>query len=286
MAAAFDSKGFAAVDKFFDGQDRETDSASFDRSKDALSRGQRRGGIGAASKKSAISSKFETVLKVGNKKRSRRDQEDDPGIQEDDHDDDDDELDVGRTAIAKDIPKQKRTTSVLAEISSSKISKQKKKGKKERQRTSQIEEKEGSEKVLSDKPLSNDDNEKSSGANNEPSADASANNTNKRKRRKVRSRQKNIRKDTRSMADKPAHLIPGNPNYQGRPMTQATRERLKQPVTTGKNIIGSHQTSVEKKGKASLATKSLEDGSVKTQVDSKELFVIDRSSVDDVGEIV
>jgi len=46
----------------------------------------------------------------------------------------------------------------------------------------------------------------------------------KRKRKKVRSRQKNIRKDNREV--KPSHLIVGNEDYKGRPMTKETCEKL------------------------------------------------------------
>ena len=49
----------------------------------------------------------------------------------------------------------------------------------------------------------------------------------KQKRRKVRSKQKNIRKDNRKT--KPDHLIVGQKKYQGRPLTAETRARLHLP---------------------------------------------------------
>ncbi|CAM9286804.1 unnamed protein product [Choristocarpus tenellus] len=46
------------------------------------------------------------------------------------------------------------------------------------------------------------------------------------KRKKVRSRQKNIRKDKRSMEQRPAHLRLGDPGFSGRDLTEETRQRL------------------------------------------------------------
>lgn len=48
-------------------------------------------------------------------------------------------------------------------------------------------------------------------------------------RKKVRSRQKNIRKDNRAMHERPAHLRPGDPGFTGRELTKETRERLGLP---------------------------------------------------------
>ncbi|KAL3760823.1 hypothetical protein ACHAWU_007889 [Discostella pseudostelligera] len=50
--------------------------------------------------------------------------------------------------------------------------------------------------------------------------------SNKKKRKKIRSRQKNIRKDHRTQNDKPSHLIVGSDAYCGRPMTKETRQKL------------------------------------------------------------
>ena len=62
-------------------------------------------------------------------------------------------------------------------------------------------------------------------SNTTTDTDNTATNTNtKRKRKKVRSRQKNIRKDNREV--KPSHLIIGNDDYKGRPMTKETCEKL------------------------------------------------------------
>ena len=48
-------------------------------------------------------------------------------------------------------------------------------------------------------------------------------------KRKVRSKQKNIRKDARPLSSKPEHLRLGNPKYAGRPLTTETRQKMKLP---------------------------------------------------------
>jgi hypothetical protein len=57
----------------------------------------------------------------------------------------------------------------------------------------------------------------------------------KAKRRKVRSKQKNIRKDSRPLSAKPEHLRLGNSQYSGRPLTKETRQKLHLPAS--KNSI-------------------------------------------------
>lgn len=48
----------------------------------------------------------------------------------------------------------------------------------------------------------------------------------KPKRKKTRSKQKNIRRDSRTESDKPSHLNVGSSDYAGRPLTCATKEKL------------------------------------------------------------
>jgi hypothetical protein len=69
----------------------------------------------------------------------------------------------------------------------------------------------------------------------EPTNDA-ATATKKRKRRKVRSRQKNISKDNGDV--KPLHLIPGQRNYQGRPLTEEMRSWLHLPTLVKSPFAG------------------------------------------------
>ncbi|KAG7374250.1 hypothetical protein IV203_013345 [Nitzschia inconspicua] len=281
--AEFDSKGFAAVDKFFGRQDDERDDPILSKSSLSLltDRGQRRGGVGAvtSNKKFATSPQLEQVLKVGRKKRLRQELEDDLSLKPDE-DDGDDEMDLGRTAIAKDT--QTKTPPVQASHPPS-SKKSKKKGKKERQKMNQqiFEETHVADPLPE---IEMDDRDASKNELDEAVTNPAAakNSNNKRKRRKVRSRQKNIRKDTRPMADKPAHLIPGNPNYQGRPMTQATREKLKHPVSTGKKTLDNKNRS-SNNGKRMKAESSKGPETLPKNEGSEELFVIDRSSADDVG---
>eukprot|EP00533_Pseudo-nitzschia_delicatissima_P001419 CAMPEP_0116089654 /NCGR_PEP_ID=MMETSP0327-20121206/6537_1 /TAXON_ID=44447 /ORGANISM="Pseudo-nitzschia delicatissima, Strain B596" /LENGTH=312 /DNA_ID=CAMNT_0003580853 /DNA_START=108 /DNA_END=1046 /DNA_ORIENTATION=- len=229
MAAEFDSSGFSAVDKFFGGGGTEREESKKVTTA-AGNRGKRRGGVGASTKSSdtkTLSSDLlaKQVLTVG-RKRSRDDHNEDEYDGVDDHGvHDADEADGGRTSIA---PKKTSSKTLGDKPQTSKPSK--KLGRKERERQKQAAIAGGDANKEDPPPSSNTKTtETAEGAdvvnhNNDPSHPKP-----KKKRRKVRSRQKNIRKDNRSADEKPAHLIPGNRNYKGRPMTQATREKLNLP---------------------------------------------------------
>ena len=239
MAAEFDSSAFSAVDKFFGGGTetaKEEKKVSYNASG---SRGKRRGGVGASSQSSdqakTLSSDLlaKKVLTVG-RKRGRDDSNEDDceGDAFDDHGvHDGDEADGGRTSIA---PKKKTVSKTVEEP---KVSKPKKKlGKKERQ------------KLAAQAAAASQENQSSTTiAPTEPSKveegdDINHNGTTqqktKKKRRKVRSRQKNIRKDNRSADEKPDYLKLGSRNYQGRPMTEATRAKLNLPAPVKKSFRG------------------------------------------------
>ena len=289
--AEFDSAGFAAVDKFFGGVSDGDADAPRNKPSSLSAKGKKRGGVGATiSKKQVDATKLaENVLKVG-RKRSR-----DGAYDDSDHEfhdvDDNDDLDVGRTAIAKDS-KKKVKSGVDAQLGSQKKSK-KKLGKKERQRQLNHEAAEQAEP----KPINNAASHNSVTTDAAPADGGTAKKQQQpRKRKKVRSKQKNIRKDRRSMAEKPAHLIPGNPNYQGRPLTQATRERLRNPAPVGKRVVGDHETGcatkVAKQERANskdstfTATKvSHNDNDTPRDSAEESLFVIDREG-DDVGVVI
>ena len=230
MAAEFDSSAFSAVDKFFGGG---TETAATEEKKvsyNAPSRGKRRGGVGVSTKPSdtkTLSSDLlaKQVLTVG-RKRGRDDSNEDDydGDVIDDHGvHDGDEADGGRTSIA-----QKKK--IIAKALANKTSKPTKKlGRKERQRQKQAAKADANQENQTSTEMAHTD------TTNEGEGDVvhpkDGNQAKmKRKRRKVRSRQKNIRKDNRSADEKPAHLIPGSRNYQGRPMTEATREKLNLPA--------------------------------------------------------
>ena len=230
MAAEFDSSGFSAVDKFFGGGGTEREETK-KVTTTAGNRGKRRGGVGASTKSSdtkTLSSDLlaKQVLTVG-RKRSRDDSVEDEYDGVDDHGvHDADEADGGRTSIA---PK-KASSKTFDKPQTSKPSK--KLGRKERERQKQAAKAGGDVNQKQEHPPPSNNTETTETAegadvvnrNNDPSHPKP-----KKKRRKVRSRQKNIRKDNRSADEKPAHLIPGNRNYKGRPMTQATREKLNLP---------------------------------------------------------
>ncbi len=275
MAAEFDSSGFSAVDKFFGG---ERDRATIDKetrvtaSTPFSNRGKRRGGVGVSIKSIDSGSKplssdllAKKVLTVG-RKRGRDDVVEDEYDVVDDHGvHDADEGDGGRTSIA---PKKPAVSKSLNETTqTSKPSK--KLGRKERERQKQLAAKAEAEKnqEAAPRPPSSDAGVvQNEGANDTGNHQDSTQVKPKKKRRKVRSRQKNIRKDNRSAEEKPAHLIPGSRNYKGRPMTQATREKLNLPPPVKKPFRGNFSNNNE--------------------ANDSSLFVIDRApdaTGDDLG---
>jgi len=251
MTAEFDSSGFSAVDKFFgNGTENATGHKKLTGSFTADIRGKRRGGVGVNDKNNNSGTKqlssdllAKQILSVGRKRSRDNSNEDSSGEYEGDGADDHgvhdaDERDVGRTSIVE----MKTTNSKKTNRKDKKIKPKKKLGKKERER-----QKHAVNDIEVSEADANHGHHQTSGVattetpTNGKTSDVakhseSTERTTKRKRRKVRSRQKNIRKDNRSVDEKPAHLIPGNRNYQGRPMTQATRERLNLPPHKKKRI--------------------------------------------------
>lgn len=122
--------------------------------------------------------------------------------------------------------------------------KQKKKGKKERQREQQ---EKSTEKVSVDNSQTEEQEEDQNNMKQDKYHSFEAHSdekvpkksTNKFKKKKVRSKQKNIRKDTRRAMDKPSHLILGRSNYSGRPITPETRAKLNMPKKIKHDISGS-----------------------------------------------
>ena len=83
------------------------------------------------------------------------------------------------------------------------------------------------------------------------------------KHKKIRSKQKNIRKDTRRAMDKPSHLILGRSDYAGRPITPETRSKLNMPMRAKpiqsqpkSKLIRSH---VEQNGEGMLSGLAVDD---------------------------
>lgn len=197
-----------------------------------------------------------SILQVGShKKRQRRhgfgDHDDDDesvssaqanvvdGDNNNNDDDDDEEEARGRTAIdsvSKNFTTTFNPALILAERAVSTILQQngkKKMGKKERQRSAVQQQTIPSTTDQPKNPIEEGcitdnlhDNSSSSSCTPHIANDQESllNKRKQRRRRKVRSKQKNIYKDKRDV--KPAHLIPGNSNYQGRPLTVETQTKL------------------------------------------------------------
>jgi hypothetical protein len=290
--AEFDTSGFKAVDKFFSGSggdDHDDDDVVVKGNKSSMNsiQGKRRGGVGAIKQSSSQSNTNLTnqVLKVG-KKRNRDNQQgdvdddDDDGEGDNDSTEDDDDLNIGRTAIAKGSSQKKiaNESDSYQQSTSSKKKNKRKPGKKERQLQQQQEHQEqeeqtiestgpeGAPEKLFDHTAVTKDQQKS--------GTAETNTNTRRKRRKVRSKQKNIRKDNRSISEKPSYLIPGNPGYKGRPITQATKEKLGLESSGKWNLLDTN--SVKKK----LARKEPQERSTAFATEEEDLsgplFVIDR----------
>ena len=308
MTESFQVSGFDAIEKFFEGTKSNSNGddvvagggggggggGSSSSKNDNTSRGRRgRSGVGhsvpSSSSDKANEALRQTLLKVGRKKRLRDgnyDDDDDEACDDDDrenngakhglHADDDLDDELGRTAIAAEKVEKPPGTKMTLQSNNKKL------GKKERMKLKKLQ-KEGEGSTSADgysaKPCIN--NESTDDANTAISQDTlqqhcevqdqNPRQQQKRKRRKVRSRQKNIYKDHRSNEEKPSHLIPGSKNYQGRPITEATRKRLGIPTKS--------TTSTTNKGKNSFHHRSS-----MTPADDGDLFVIDRepsSTIDD-----
>lgn len=216
--AEFDCGGLSAVSAFFNASGKQKDTESSIITSAPTNVCGRQGVGSAATKQVTISSSSDNtiggVLKVG--KRKRREAEDElddqstTSLVESDEDNGEEE---GRTAIAEKLAK------TTADLVTAVNQLTKKKGKKERQakeqasKASLVEEDvaptEGDATVVAAEDDDKDEAEKV-----------------KRKRRKVRSRQKNIYKDKRMSQHKPRHLVPGRQEFKGRPLTAETRAKL------------------------------------------------------------
>lgn len=137
------------------------------------------------------------------------------------------------SGLTKDVTSSVDVDAVGTAPSSKKKKKKKKKGKKERSKEN-AEEAEVTTTTPA-KDASTEDETKNGKENadsksddiTQTAEDAKKNNpTTKRKRPKVRSRQKNIRKDNRSANDRPTHLVLGRSEFSGRYMTQETKKKL------------------------------------------------------------
>jgi len=207
MTAEFVSTGFAAVSAFFGSsisceqeEQRHTIAPSY----------QRTGRQGVGSKPEQFSNATATASTKFSKKlfnvRTRKPiDEDDDNTSEDSEE----EEEHGRTDIATPKGVSAGRNEVPADPISVKT-KPKKLGKKERKNATSI--------MTTNEPLPETNNTIISSAEDTKK---------KRPRKKVRSRQKNIRKDHRTI--KPEHLRVGGADFSGRPLTSETRNKLQLP---------------------------------------------------------
>mmetsp|Transcript_2917 Transcript_2917/g.8301 ORF Transcript_2917/g.8301 Transcript_2917/m.8301 type:complete len:291 (-) Transcript_2917:46-918(-) len=223
----FDTGGFSAIDRFF-GEDAKNKNATSGKESSKIAhhhipKVNKRQGVGSVVPvKEAPTDLTKKLLKVG-RKRGRTEEEDDDGDDKDAgkevHDEDEE---AGRTSIVS------RETAPRAEVEvETKL--KKKPGKKERKKRQ--EEEQASEVVKEDQKGNDsqvgEDTKEIMIADDEPSPTGEIV-PKKHKRRKIRSKQKNIRKDNRET--KPDHLVVGRKRYQGRPLTAETRAKLNLPA--------------------------------------------------------
>jgi hypothetical protein len=253
IMAEFDSNRFSAVSAFFGmGTQEETTTSS---SASHVTRG--REGVGSnAVKKIKPMETVGRILKVG-KRKQLEEEEDDHYEERLDHENVDEEVE-GRTAIAeKSAPKL-----TAPPIAAKQLNKKKKTGKKERQaENSELPQNEGPIEGTVEKDISQAEATKA-----------------KRKKPKIRSRQKNIYKDTRLAQHKPSHLIRGRPEFHGRPLTAETRARLNLPPSRSSR---QHKNSEEDRP---TETTSPEGSGMKLAID--DLLDIDKQDSEEIAMAV
>ena len=265
MTAEFSSNGFLAVASFFgkteedirkDAQQEEEESSKQEKVKFF----NKRLGVGANQKKIEEGKKNQEMLSSATKKkimsigrRNKRklddddddddenhyyedgDEMDDEKIEKNYHESDDDD-DEGRTSAvkAKVISKSQNNTIPHQGVVGKK---KKKKSKKERQRElekleNKMKDENGNVKLQYEQEQgkqSKDNKHMTDGKIDDSNVENSGEKP-KKKRRKVRSKQKNVRKDNRPNFKKPDHLQIGSASYQGRPLTKETRAFMNLPL--------------------------------------------------------
>eukprot|EP00934_Nitzschia_sp_Nitz4_P000803 Nitzschia sp. Nitz4//scaffold3_size479765//159410//160225//NITZ4_000066-RA/size479765-processed-gene-0.102-mRNA-1//-1//CDS//3329550656//803//frame0 len=212
----FDAQGFSAVKSFF-GNDNDASEVHDTTSQPALttkSRKNKRGGVGSTTSKLSLKNEAltESLLKVGRKRgRTEEDGDEEMGVEVGD------EEELGRTTIVQetDEPQEEILQKPEPKTSSKKL------GKKERQRLK------AQSGEVKPSPEVTEESEQVEPLKEEDEALDVSDKPKKIKRRKIRSKQKNIRKDNRET--KPTHLHVGKRHYQGRPLTAETRAKLNLP---------------------------------------------------------
>jgi hypothetical protein len=165
------------------------------------------------------------ILSIG---KRRQDEQDEGAIDGQNQEDSSSDEEEGRTSAVKErkrkVPKTFHDATEDEGVGEAPKGKKKKIGKKERAQDNNAAALNKSDDK--DKPPVNDDQTDEDGKLAGSNIDATEAVTKKHKRKKSRSRQKNIRKDNRTLGDKPSHLVLGTSEYAGRPLTKATKEKL------------------------------------------------------------
>lgn len=252
--ADFNTDGFSAVASFFrdDAAAEETNSKQQPNNSNSsvvpvaqsVGRKHSRLGLGATagSTSSSKQSQFgkasaskdigKKILGIGRSRKGQSGDDDydyDRQYDDDRNDDDDGDDDEGRTSAVR--PKAKRTFDAAALPAKKK---KKKAGKKERATAAEAKVAGGSGRKDPDQQEGEDIAKNNEAEPSQPQEDGEDGddyngNKTKRKRKKVRSRQKNIRKDNRPARLKPSHLVLGNSHYHGRALTPETRTAMNLP---------------------------------------------------------
>ena len=258
--AEFDTAGFSALEQFFgpegDGANHNNKALGPKHDRTHLTKGNRRG-VGSAVPVTATQSDLTKKFLAVGRKRRRGDQ---------DNDDDDDAVDdamidgeendedeAGRTAIGAPRYSSKADTgTILTQQTKKKL------GKKERKKLLQ-QVVEGASSALSPGSENQKTTETSVLTGDEDVSPKEGESRKKQKRRKVRSKQKNIRKDNREQEQKPNHLIVGCQNYNGRPLTAETRAKLHLPAPKARAALFMEQSHEEDHGQVEVGGLAIDD---------------------------
>mmetsp|Transcript_8340 Transcript_8340/g.11903 ORF Transcript_8340/g.11903 Transcript_8340/m.11903 type:complete len:316 (-) Transcript_8340:88-1035(-) len=248
----FNSSGFSNVNSFFDGGSSIDLPKSEERNKIAISRGKRAGlgvqreNIQNSSQKTNGVFNNQTSKKIMNigRKSSQKDLDTDVVNGDSEVDDSDVDEEEGRTSTIKDkviIPRAEKVDVPSHNEHRPPAKKKKKLGRKERLAAA---EEKGKIECQGDRH-DKDGNRSVNGNDCSKDANTSVQPSLKetkvgqiKKRKKVRSKQKNIRKDHRDPSQKPDHLIIGSKNYAGRPLTKETKDKLQLPQNKSSGELG------------------------------------------------
>ncbi len=220
----FDATGFSVINTFF-GRDSKDDDTGDAKKVSSQPKGKRRGVGTSAPPKTVQTDLTKKLLNVGRKRRRGGDDDEEDEIHDEIQEEDEE---AGRTAIFGNVTQSNKP----AADALLNTSKQKKRlGKKERNQNThdqkEAEKTESKKEYQVDSLEASKDTSEIAHVEGEVLSGDVEMTQKKNKRRKVRSKQKNIRKDNRE--NKPEHLVVGRKRYQGRPLTSETRAKLHLP---------------------------------------------------------